>query len=166
VFDDRFNAPFNQNTPFDQPGPGHQEEARADRALHAGLRDLPTPEPSADFDTRILAALAPRPPWWQAACLTLRPALPAAVCALTVMLALLHLSQQMPIGTPSGRTAGTGSSQQSRDLAQKLPGARSQGGATQQSSLESLESIDNIDLNSASLSFFIHPIRHTPGKRG
>src|SRR5580704_2151103 len=66
-------------------------DSRADRALYAGLRDLPTPDTAADFEARILAALAPRPPFWQTAWrVALRPALPAALCTLAGMLLLLR----------------------------------------------------------------------------
>jgi hypothetical protein len=132
------------------------EDHRADSALHAGLRDLPTPETSADFETRILVALTPRQPWWQTAWSAVRPALPTALCGLTAMLLLLNYAQKIPNAVPSLPATA-------RDSVQRLPSAEACGGTPEQSSLESLESID---LNSASLSFFSYPIRRSPGKCG
>jgi len=129
------------------------EDTRADRALRAGLRDLLTSEPSADFEMRILTALERRPPWWWTAWSAARPAISPAICALTIMLLLLHLAQQAPMGALPPRSTVIAREAASRSL-------RAMTGEA------SLESMDNIDLTSTSLSFLSHPTRRIPGKRG
>lgn len=64
--------------------------------LRAGLRDLPAPPVSADFDVRVLASLARPDPWWQALWHEARPLLMAAGCSLAVTLALVSWSSQIP----------------------------------------------------------------------
>ncbi len=130
------------------------EDTRADRALRAGLRDLLTSEPSADFEMRILTALERRPPWWRTAWSAARPAISPAICALVVMLLLLHLAQQAPIGALPPRATVIARAAAPKSLQTQAVGD------------SSLESMDNIDLTSASLSFLSHPTRRIPGKRG
>ncbi len=144
---------------FDDKRAASGDDDRADRALYVGLRDLPTPSPSSDFDARILSALAPRPPFWQTVWrVAVRPALPAALCTLIGMLLLLRQAQQTPVGAPSPPPAAI-----ARATARQRPQAEAWRGETGKSLPETL---DNIDLNSAALSFLSHPIRRTPGKRG
>jgi len=69
--------------------PGEHEENRADVALRQGLRDLPVPETSSDFDARVHAALRRPEPWWRALWEQARPVLTTAACSLLVTLALL-----------------------------------------------------------------------------
>jgi len=135
----------------------NREDHRADRALHAGLRDLPTPEASADFDARILAALIPRPPIWQTAWIAVRPAASTALCGLIVMLLLVHLAQQAPGG------AAFPFSFAARGSARTPRGTGAPGDATRGLSLEA---IDKIDLSSASLSYLSHPIYRITRKGG
>lgn len=58
--------------------------------LGNALRRVRVPEPSADFDDRVIAALRARRTWWQALLLAARPVASAAACSLVVMLAALH----------------------------------------------------------------------------
>lgn len=71
-----------------------------DRLLREGLRSVPVPEPSAEFDSNIRARLRrTEPPWrifWESTRLFLAP----AACSLAVTLALL-------ICVGSGRPVGT-----------------------------------------------------------
>jgi hypothetical protein len=137
-----------------------RDDTRADRALHAGLRDLPVPEAASDFDARILAALAPRPPWWQTVWLAMRPAIPMAAGALAVMLLLVYRVQQAPVGIPSSSSG---------DIARAVDRENAQVEARRDAphrERPSLESMDNLDLNPASLGLFSHPLGYLPGKRG
>src|SRR5437660_12749825 len=74
-------------------------------SLRQGLRELPVPSVSADFDSRVLAAIASPVPWWRALVPALRPAASASVCSLIATLALLHWATGGPIATPIGRVA-------------------------------------------------------------
>jgi hypothetical protein len=158
MFDDKeFDNKIFGDRKFDDRTFDDKGDSGADGALYAGLRDLPTPETSADFETSILAALAPRPPLWQTLWRgILRPALPVACCTLVAMLLLLRQAQQI---------GGVASQPEviAREAARRLPSIEARRDVPPDSSLESM---DNIDLNSASLSFLSHPIRRIPGKRG
>lgn len=74
-------------------------------ALRDGLRRLPAPQISADFDARVLAALAlPPSPWEQVrmfAVSTLRPLLCGAACSLAVTLLALFWLLHAPAGPSS-----------------------------------------------------------------
>lgn len=82
-----------------------------DTLLREALRALPVPQPSADLDARILAALYAPPPWWEALWQAVRrearPLLAGAACALPVtVLALLWtlhapLDARPAVGVPS-----------------------------------------------------------------
>jgi hypothetical protein len=69
--------------------PGEYEENKADIALRLGLRGLPVPDTSSDFDARVHAALRPPPPVRQMLWTYARPVLSAAACSLLITLALL-----------------------------------------------------------------------------
>lgn len=72
-----------------------------DQALRDGLRGLPVPPLSPDFDARILSALdAPRP-WWRLWWQQAQPVLWGASCSLALTLLLLHWSLQTPFAPPS-----------------------------------------------------------------
>ncbi len=64
--------------------------------LRQGLRALPTPAVSADFDERVLTALARPRPWWQTLWHQARPLLSGACCSLAVTLALASWAMQAP----------------------------------------------------------------------
>jgi len=80
-----------------------------DTLLRDALRALPVPQPSADLDARILAALYAPPPWWealwQAACREARPLLAGAACALPVTVLALLWTLHAPV---EARPAATG----------------------------------------------------------
>jgi hypothetical protein len=82
-------------------------ETTLEAALRNGLRALPVPSVSADFDERILAALhGPKPLWlrlWQPA----RPLLAGASFSLLVTLVGLHWSLSAPVN-PSPAELGAG----------------------------------------------------------
>ncbi len=65
-------------------------------ALRHGLRGLPTPVPSPDFDDRLLAALRGPRPWWQTLWPQARPVLAGAACSALLTLAALSWSLQTP----------------------------------------------------------------------
>ncbi len=69
-------------------------------ALRQGLRDAPSPPVSADFDARVLDALARPQPWWQALWEQARPLLTGAACSLVVTLLLVSWSQRIPTASP------------------------------------------------------------------
>jgi hypothetical protein len=70
---------------------------RTDSLLRAGLRDLPAPAASSDFDAVVLAAVQRPPSRWQVLWDTARPVLGGAACSLVVMLALLNWVTQTPV---------------------------------------------------------------------
>ncbi len=76
------------------------EENEADRALRRGLRSLPVPALSADFDARVRAALRRPTPWWQRLWTPVRPVLSMAACSCGVTLALLHWFTAIPLVPP------------------------------------------------------------------
>lgn len=69
-------------------------------ALRQGLRDAPSPPVSADFDARVLDALARPLPWWQMLWEQARPLLTGAACSLVVTLLLVSWSQRLPTAPP------------------------------------------------------------------
>ncbi len=69
--------------------PGEHEENRGDYLLRQGLRSLPVPETSPDFNARVHAALRRPAPWWRTIWNRTRPVLATAACSLLVTLALL-----------------------------------------------------------------------------
>lgn len=73
--------------------------------LRDGLRRLPGPTVSADFDARVLAALAVPPSPWEALRLSvvsaLRPLLCGAACSLTVTLLALFWTLHAPVAAPA-----------------------------------------------------------------
>ena len=66
------------------------EEYESDPALRQGLRSLPVPEPSSDFDARVHAALRRPEPWRLRFWKTARPMLAATACSLVLTLTLLQ----------------------------------------------------------------------------
>lgn len=64
--------------------------------LRQGLRDLPAPPVPADFDARVLAALARPRPWWRALWPQAWPLLSGACCSLVATLALTAWALQAP----------------------------------------------------------------------
>lgn len=76
-----------------------------DIALRDGLRRLPTPAVSADFDARVLAALAVPPSTWEGLRIqvvsTLRPLLCGTACSLGVTLLALFWTLHMPAAVPA-----------------------------------------------------------------
>lgn len=80
-------------------------DADLDMALRDGLRRLPTPPVSADFDARVLAALAVPPSAWEALRIqvvsTLRPLLCGAACSLAVTLLALFWTLHAPAAAPA-----------------------------------------------------------------
>ena len=117
---------FDRQTP---PVPPERSDP-ADAVLRAGLRALPVPQASPDFDTRVLAALraaAPsRPPWWQTLWQTchrgLRPVLGSAAFSLVGMLLLLRGTSDVP-GDALGNAARPDASSQIQASAVTRAGA-------------------------------------------
>ncbi|HLK55614.1 MAG TPA: hypothetical protein VKU00_03570 [Chthonomonadaceae bacterium] len=68
----------------------YPEEHETDRHLNQGLRSLPVPEVSADFDARVHEALRRPTPWWQPLWTQMRPVLTAMACSLVITLVLLQ----------------------------------------------------------------------------
>lgn len=89
---------FDRQTP---PVPPESSDP-ADAVLRAGLRALPVPQASPDFDTRVLVALRAAPPrpwgqtWWQTCQRGLRPVLGSAAFSLIGMLLLLRGTGDAP----------------------------------------------------------------------
>lgn len=78
------------------------ERNSLDAMLVDGLRRVDIPEPAADFDARVRAALEHGSrPWWSVALVTVRPAMTSALCALCVTFALLKVTAAIPGPTPS-----------------------------------------------------------------
>ncbi len=80
-------------------------DAEGEMALRDGLRRLPTPPLSADFDARVLAALAQPPSLGEALRMgivsTLRPFLCGAACSLALTLAALFWTLHAPLTVPA-----------------------------------------------------------------
>lgn len=73
------------------------EETALHNALRDGLRALPFPETSPNFDDRVLIALRAPQPWWQRVCQPAKPLLLSASCSLAVMLLALHWTLSAPV---------------------------------------------------------------------
>jgi hypothetical protein len=74
-----------------------------DAGLHAelreGMRALPVPAVSPEFDERVLRALdASAAPWWRVGWVTVRPVLAAGACSLVGGLVLLRFAATVPAG--------------------------------------------------------------------
>ena len=76
-------------------------------ALREGLRALPVPALSPDFDARVLAALCAGPSPWQMFLQSLRPALGGLACSLVVMLGLIYGATRAPVGAPDVTAAAS-----------------------------------------------------------
>lgn len=72
----------------------------ADEILRQGLRALPVPEPSPDFDARVLAGLREARPWWSRLWEPAKPLLAGASFSLVVTLAGLHWTLTAPEAAP------------------------------------------------------------------
>ena len=71
-----------------------------DEILRQGLRALPVPKPSPDFDARVLAGLREARPWWRRLWEPARPLLAGASFSLIVTLACLHWTLTAPVFAP------------------------------------------------------------------
>lgn len=142
---------FDGRKNYDRENDG-TEDTRSDRALRAGLYDLPTPDVSADFDRRIQTALVRRPSWWQLFWIACQPAVPTAACTLTGMLLLLHFTQQTPAMPLTSALASARATIQNA-TARKVYDVPE-------------EAIDRIDLTYASLNFLSHPLPRNTHKSG
>jgi len=87
----------------DQP-----DDLYLDRVLRDGLGALPVPDPSPDFDARVLLALRAPTPWWQRLWQPARPLLLGASCSLAVTLVLLHWTLSAPTAAPFPSAAPPG----------------------------------------------------------
>ena len=70
------------------------------QALRDGLRALPVPDVSPDFDSRVLDALRAPRPWWRRVWEPARPLLLGTSCSLSVTLVLLHWTLIAPAPQP------------------------------------------------------------------
>lgn len=75
-----------------------------EEALHTGLRALPVPELSPDFDACVLAALRVPQPWWRRLWEPARPLLLGTSCSLVVTLLALHWTLSAPVAAPISQT--------------------------------------------------------------
>ena len=73
----------------------------SERALTEGLRNLSAPEPSADFNSRVLEALQRPEPWWQFILPRLRPLVSGAVCAIILTIVLTKAALNSPDSSPT-----------------------------------------------------------------
>jgi hypothetical protein len=71
-----------------------------DEALRDGLRGLPVPDLTPEFDAHVLAALCVPPPWWLRLWEPAKPLLLGASCSLAVTLLALHWTMTAPIMAP------------------------------------------------------------------
>ena len=76
-----------------------------DSALRDSLRALPVPEPSPEFDSRVLAALSTPPSQWLRFWEPARPLLLGVSCSLAVTLFALHWTLSAPLTVPLPSTA-------------------------------------------------------------
>ena len=76
------------------------DDAPLDAALRDGLRSLPVPTVSPDFDTRILAALQRPLPLWKRLWQPAQPLLAGASFSLIATLICLHWSLSAPVAQP------------------------------------------------------------------
>ena len=67
------------------------------QALRDGLRALPVPDVSPDFDSHVLDALRAPRPWWRRLWEPAKPLLLGASCSLSVTLVLLHWTLTAPV---------------------------------------------------------------------
>ncbi len=82
-------------------------EVEIDLAMREGLRDLPVPQPSGDFDHKVLSALREQTPWWQAMLPGLRPLIAGVACSLVMTMALVRWVMNAPLpGPATARSAG------------------------------------------------------------
>ena len=72
----------------------------SDDVLRETLRALSVPEPSPDFDARVLAGLRESRPWWHRLWEPARPLLAGASFSLAITLALLHWTLTAPVAAP------------------------------------------------------------------
>ena len=79
----------------------------SDELLRRGLRALPVPEPSPDFDARVLAGLRDVRPWWHRLWEPARPLLAGTSFSLVVTLACLHWTLMAPVGVPPAQAIST-----------------------------------------------------------
>lgn len=114
-------------------------ENAAEVALRRGLRQLPVPDTTSDFDARIHAALRLPTPWWRTLWTHARPVLSAAACSLLVTLALLKglattAGTLQSLAKPAGTTAvvayGARNRMDALDSANDLSAASLRGFAT------------------------------------
>ena len=79
------------------------------RLLQQGLRNIPTPEPTVDFDRLVRARLRRPEPRWQIFLNLAQPILVPAACALIITLMLLRGMGTVPqTGVPGTAMTGTG----------------------------------------------------------
>ncbi len=78
----------------------------SDDILRETLRALPVPEPSPDFDARVLVGLGDARPWWIRLWEPARPLLAGASFSLVLTLALLHWTLIAPISAPPQAAIG------------------------------------------------------------
>ncbi len=81
------------------------EEAKIDMALRQGLRELPVPETSPEFDAWVMSAVLRPLPWWRNLIPALRPLVAGAACSTVLTFLLVRWAMQMP--DTGRRSAGT-----------------------------------------------------------
>ena len=68
----------------------------SDRALTEGLRNLPSPEPSPDFNSRVIEGLRKPEPWWQVVLPRIRPLISGAACSLILTVVIARWALNAP----------------------------------------------------------------------
>ena len=79
-----------------------------DIMMREGLRAIPVPQASEDFDAKVLQAVANPVPWWRALMGQARPLLSGAACSLAVTLFLVHWATAVPMQRSTSQSLPTG----------------------------------------------------------
>src|SRR5437764_4507760 len=133
------------------------DNLQVDMALREGLRALPVPSVSDEFDARVLAAIQGPQPWWQAVLPGIRPLMAGGVCSMALTLLLVRWAIQVPLNEPArGSRSNTvaGIDSQQRSAAEPVGNSGGQFTALD-------DALDRGDLTSSTLARLARPIVKT-----